>query len=72
MISLVLDAGPLGPNGLGIVAVNDLMHYSWDESTLSGLDIAMALEAFTQNQWQRWESYDNYSVSRIVDLWKFD
>jgi hypothetical protein len=52
------------------VSKDDLMHTQFNSaSPLSGWDLAMALQAFTESKWQYWKSYDTNKQSVIIVPW---
>ena len=60
-----------GPDELKLVSYDDMMRYQYDiPSPLSGWDIAMALQAVTENKWQFWGKYNGNTASKIIGLWK--
>lgn len=52
--------------GLSIVGYSDIMYYRDDKSpnAVSGWDVAMAMQAYTENKWQFWGNYLN-SVNNV-------
>ena len=46
---------------------DDMMKYEYNAaSPLSGWDLAMALQAFSENKWQYWMEYSGHTPSKVV------
>lgn len=49
-----------------VVLETDMMYSEYNGFPLSGWDLAMATQAYTENKWQYWENYSGNKQSKII------